>query len=108
MKKTTSKLIFKRSDYENSNALYEAMSKQLGMLLSNNYMASTYRSFVDKNIYVIEFSPSDMHLCDLIPVWVTTTQALELSNIDDDVDFDDDAMDMIDVKRKYGSGGTDA
>ena len=74
----TSKIVYKRSDYANLEAMFDAMKEQIGQLLKNNYMCSSYRSVADNKLYVVEFSSSDVMLGGLYPIWLTTEEIMSV------------------------------
>lgn len=76
MPEETSKIIFKRGDYETFEDMLVEIANQTAFFLRNNYMVTSYRSIVDKDLFVMEFASADPKLSELIPVWVTPNEAL--------------------------------
>ena len=99
----TNKIIFKRSDYESTDALLKAIGAQMSSLMNNNYMCSTYRSVVDNNIHVVEFSSADVSIGGLYPVWLTTEEIMSVFaarklNMNKDLDDEQNDLWLIDPK----------
>jgi len=99
----TNKIFYKRSDYRDEGELLHAMSEQVSALLRNNYMCSSFRSMVDPNIYVLEFSTADLTISDLIPMWITTAEAVSVMASRSMTEKDDD--DKVDFSQLVNNDG---
>lgn len=99
------RLILKRSDFKSDAELYAEIHKQSEILLNNHYGISCYRSLLDRNIYIIEFSSLDATVAEvfMLPVWLTKEEAIVID------DLRRDAYDLVNSDTNdEGNNNSDA
>lgn len=82
MQNNISSLILKRSNFRSDEEFFQTIGRQLCFLLSNNYTIVTYKSILDNNVFVIEYSSADIAQSGVavFPVWLTAEEMTKLGN----------------------------
>ena len=76
----TNKILFNRIDYKNEDDFYEAVSKQIRLLVESNNVITFQESIVNKGMYALQFNSLDASDENITyPMWLTQEEILYVS-----------------------------
>lgn len=64
------RIYYKLADYKSREELYNALFKQMAILLDSNNVMSICQHPIDKSLFLLEFDTADQNLSTEFPLWL--------------------------------------
>lgn len=76
----TNKIIFRRNDYRSDDEFFDALFKQIRLLVESNHVLSFHENPNAKGVYALQFNPAhDFDIDNTYPVWLTGEEIIYVS-----------------------------
>jgi len=115
----SNKLILRRGDYRDQEEFYDALFKQIRILIESNNVLSLHENPSLKGVYALQFGPNQIDEDSAYPMWLNGKEIYYVTEfarqqkyldakelVEKHIDPEDDMWDIPDVKTP--KGGHDA